>query len=282
MPPKIPSIAVLDVGFFAHPDLDASRVLASRDATRLRVAPFLYGDPRAAAEHGTRTMLLAAGDGRASGLVSASPEAPVVLLKVGHGKRAPRVAIARALRWLVRNARELALGVVLLPLGDDPDEPGEPPSPVPSLVEALDRKGIVVVAAAGWDPDGACVSPASSPHVIAVAGYDLEKEAPFSGPRTEKIGGVLKPDLLAPGSPLPVPSLDGSPDRAMAGGASFSAAFVAGLAHRLLLEHPEWKRPEILKALVSRARPIPGRPPYLPPDSLETMDLFAATVDVLV
>ena len=68
----------------------------------------------------------------------------------------------------------------------------------------------------------------------------------------------------------------------MAGGASFSAAFVAGLAHRMLLEHPEWRREEILAELKSRARAIPGRPPYLPPDSLETVDLFEATADVLV
>src|SRR5450756_2777731 len=68
-----PAIAVLDVGFVKPPDLPARRVIACRDVTGRRVVPFRYGDPRSFAEHGTRTMLLAAGDGHGSGLVSPSP-----------------------------------------------------------------------------------------------------------------------------------------------------------------------------------------------------------------
>ncbi|MGZ6988425.1 MAG: S8 family serine peptidase, partial [Thermoanaerobaculia bacterium] len=177
-----PTLAVLDVGFVKHPDLPARRVLACRDATGRRVSPFRYGDPRTFAEHGTRTMLLAAGDGRESGLVSPAPRARVVLMKVGHGGRIPRAAIVRAFRWLLARGASLGIRVVLCPFGDDPERRGRR-SEVPVLVRTLDEQGFILVAAAGWDPAGACVSPASSPHAIGVGGWDIEANRPARGPR---------------------------------------------------------------------------------------------------
>jgi subtilisin family serine protease len=256
-----PAIAVLDVGFVKHPDLPARRVIACRDATGRRVVPFRYGDPKSYAEHGTRTMLLAAGDGRGSGLVSPSPRARVALVKVGEAQRVPRHAIVRAFRWLL--AREAAYGirVVLCPFGDDPERRGHR-SEVPSLVRALDERGIVVIAAAGWDPAGACVSPASSRHAIGVGGWDVEAKRPAQGPRVGMIEGILKPDLLAPAVPLVVPSLDGR-HREKAGGTSFAAALVAGAALALLVQDPGLDREGVLARLVDAARKIPGHPPAL-------------------
>jgi subtilisin family serine protease len=256
-----PSIAILDVGFLKHPDLPARRVIACRDATGRRVVPFRYGDPRFFAEHGTRTMLLAAGDGHGSGLVSPSPRARVVLLKVGHGHRVPRRAIERAFRWLLARGAAHGIRVVLCPFGDDPERRGQR-SEIPSLVRALDERRIVVVAAAGWDPAGACVSPASSRHAIGVGGWDVEAKRPARGPRVGLIGGVLKPDLLAPAVPLVVPSLDGR-HREKAGGTSFAAALVAGAALALLREDPRLDREGVLARLVGAARQSPGQPPAL-------------------
>jgi subtilisin family serine protease len=256
-----PSIAILDVGFVKHPDLPSRRVIACRDATGRRVVPFRYGDPRSFAEHGTRTMLLAAGDGHGSGLVSPSPRARVVLVKVGQGQRVPRQAIVRAFRWLVARGGVYGIRVVLCPFGDDPETRGHR-SEVPSLVQALDERGVVVVAAAGWDPAGACVSPASSPHAIGVGGWDVEAKRPAHGPRVGVIGGVLKPDLLAPAVPLVVPSLDGR-TREKAGGTSFAAALVAGAALTLMREDPRLGREGVLARLAAAARKIPGQPPAL-------------------
>jgi hypothetical protein len=253
-----PSIAVLDVGFVKHPDMPARRVIACRDATGRRVVPFRYGDPRFFAEHGTRTMLLAAGDGHGSGLVSPFPRARVVLLKVGQGHRVPRQAIVRAFRWLLARGSAYGVRVVLCPFGDDPERRGHR-SEVPSLVRALDDRGIVVVAAAGWDPAGACVSPASSPHAIGVGGWDVEAKCPARGPRVGVIGGVLKPDLLAPAVPLVVPSLDGR-HREKAGGTSFAASLVAGAALALVCEDPRLDRGGVLVRLAGAARIIPGQP----------------------
>jgi subtilisin family serine protease len=258
---SIPAIAVLDVGFVKHPDLPLRRVLACRDATGRRVVPFRYGDPRSFAEHGTRTMLLAAGDGHGSGLVSPSPRGRVVLVKVGEGPRVPRQAIVRAFRWLLARGGAYGVRVVLCPFGDDPERRGQK-SEIPSLVRALDERGVVVIAAAGWDPAGACVSPASSRHVIGVGGWDVEAKRPSRGPRVGFIGGVLKPDLLAPAVPLIVPSLDGRA-REKAGGTSFAAALVAGAALALVSEDPGLDRAGVLARLVGAARRIPGQPPAL-------------------
>ena len=256
-----PSIAVLDVGFVKHPDLPPRRVIACRDATGRRVVPFRYGDPRFFAEHGTRTMLLAAGDGHGSGLVSPSPRARVVLIKVGIGHRVPRQAIVRAFRWLLARGAAFGIRVVVCPFGDDPDRRGDR-SEVPSLVRALDERGVVVVAAAGWDPAGACVSPASSPHAIGVGGWDVEAKRPARGPRVGFVGGVLKPDLLAPAVPLVVPSLDGR-HREKAGGTSFAAALVAGAALAIVRADPRLTRAGVLARLSGAGRRIPGQPPAL-------------------
>ncbi|HQR46396.1 MAG TPA: S8/S53 family peptidase [Thermoanaerobaculia bacterium] len=257
-----PVLAVLDVGFTKHPDLPARRVLAARDATGASLTSFRYGDPATFAEHGTRTMLLAAGDGRSSHLPSLAPEAPVVLVKVGAGHRVPRRAIVRAFEWLLREGPELGVRVVLCPFGDDPETPGDP-SAVPDLVRALDAGGVVLLAAAGWDPESHCVSPASSPFALGVGGWDLARDEPAAGPRFERVHGVPKPDLLAPSTPLRVPALDAGRSPETAGGTSFAASLVAGAALRLLGEDPSLTREAILRRLLAEAREVPGHPPYL-------------------
>jgi subtilisin family serine protease len=266
-----PTLAVLDVGFVKHPDLPSRRVIACRDATGRRVVPFRYGDPRSFAEHGTRTMLLAAGDGARSGLVSPAPRARVVLMKVGQGGRVPRPAIVRAFRWLLAKGHSYGIRVVLCPFGDDPEFRGRR-SEVPALVRALDERGVIVVAAAGWDPANACVSPASSPHAIGVGGWDVEANRPARGPRVGLVSGVYKPDLLAPAVPLTVPSLDGR-HREKAGGTSFAAALVAGAAMALLLEEPDLDRARILARLTGAARRIPRHPPALDLGTLSRMGI---------
>jgi hypothetical protein len=212
-------------------------------------------------------MLLAAGDGRASGLPSFAPRAPVVLLKTGDGRRVPRQAIVRAFRWILRKGPDLGVRVALCPFGDDPEQPGEP-SPVRDLVSELDSRGVVVVAAAGWEPAGACVSPASSPYAIGVGGWDVEKDEPAPGPRTDVVEGVPKPDLLAPSVPLDVPARAGGRKSERAGGTSFAAALVAGVLLRLLQDDPTLTREELLRHLVGHARQVPGHPPYLDPARL--------------
>jgi hypothetical protein len=266
VPPRAlspPVLAVLDVGFHRHPDLTARRVLACVDATGRRVVPFVYGAKGTGAEHGTRTALLAAGSGRASGLVSPAPRAKVVLVKVGEGGRVPREAIVRAFRWLLAAGSRWGIRVVLCPFGDDPEKRRER-SEVPALVARLAERGFVVVAAAGWDPANEVISPARSPGAIAVGGWDLAASRPARGPRVGLVDGILKPDFLAPAVPLEVPCLLGSRRHEKAGGTSFAASLVAGAALRILECEPDLGKDGVLSRLVARARPIPGQPPFLP------------------
>ena len=263
MTPRPPVLAVLDVGFYRHPDLTARRVVAAVDATGRRVDPIRYGAAGTEAEHGTRTMLLAAGSGRASGLVSPAPRAKVVLVKVGTGGRVPREAIVRAFRWLLAHGARLGIRVVLCPFGDDAERRGHR-SEVPGLVAALAARGLVVVAAAGWDPANEVVSPARSPHAIAVGGWDVADNRPARGPRVGVVEGILKPDLLAPAVPLDVPCLFGSRKHERAGGTSFAASLVAGAALRLLEREPGLSKEGVLARLAALGRPVPGHPPYLP------------------
>jgi hypothetical protein len=257
-----PVLAVLDVGFHRHPDLTARRVLACVDVTGRRAAPFCYGARGTQAEHGTRTLLLAAGSGRASGLVSPAPRAKVVLVKVGEGGRVPRAAIVRAFCWLLSRGDRFDVRVVLCPFGDDAETRGDR-SEVPALVAKLADRGFVVVAAAGWDPANEVISPARSPHVIAVGGWDLAEGRPARGPRVGFVEGVLKPDLLAPSVPLEVPCLFGTRMHEEAGGTSFAASLVAGAALRVLEEQPGLGKEGVLARLAARARTVPGLPPYL-------------------
>ena len=78
----------------------------------------------------------------------------------------PRAAIVRAFRWLLAHGGRWGIRVVLCPFGDDPEIRGEK-SEVPALVAALAARGLVVVAAAGWDPANEVISPARSPRAIA-------------------------------------------------------------------------------------------------------------------
>jgi hypothetical protein len=196
------------------------------------------------------------------------PSPALAVLDVGFTKHpdlpAPRV---RAFEWLLREGPGFGVRVLLCPFGDDPERPGAP-SPVPGLVRELSEAGMVALAAAGWDLEAHCVSPASSPHAIGVGGWDLDHEAPAAGPQFERVRGVPKPDLLSPSTPLVVPALDGGQASETAGGTSFAASLVAGAVIRLLSGEPDLTRSGVLARLKGEAREVPGHPPYLDPAGL--------------
>jgi hypothetical protein len=135
---------------------------------------------------------------------------------------------------------------------------------VPGLVADLAARGLVVVAAAGWDPANEVVSPARERGAIAVGGWDLAENRPARGPRVGLVDGVLKPDLLAPAVPLEVPCLRGSRMHERAGGTSFAASLVAGAALRILAGEPGLGKDGVLARLTALGRPVPGHPPYVP------------------
>ena len=215
------TIAFLDSGFTAHPDLTRpqSRIKAYRDVTGENAMLSPSGSPEGWRWHGTQTSVTAAGNGHLSGGVyrGLASNADVVLVKVGVDGRITDENIAKGLEWVLANAERLAIRVLSISLGGDENAPLEK-SRVNQLAEEAVRRGIVVVVAAGnsgcgerHDP----VPPATAPSVITVGGYD--DGARLGGDKSLGCGswgvtrdGVVKPEVLAPSLRVAAPLVAGS------------------------------------------------------------------------
>jgi serine protease AprX len=205
------TIAFVDAGFFAHPDLmrPEKRIRAFIDVTRDAPEGSEFFTPHPRAWHGTMTSCVAAGNGYTSGgryrgLASASE---VVLIKAATdsgeilGKN-----VAAAMRFALDH-KELGVRIVNVSLGVEPDDPNV--LDVEKATRDLVAAGIAVFAAAGN-------SPACCPEAITVGGgNDGNTSAPHDDqPWPSSYGaaheGVHKPDLLGPAFWLPASMLPGT------------------------------------------------------------------------
>ncbi|HMY21043.1 MAG TPA: S8 family serine peptidase [Polyangium sp.] len=212
------TIALVDSGFYPHPDLmrPKRRIKAYADATREEAVPDEFFTPRGASWHGTMTACTAAGNGYVSGgrYRALAPDAEVVLIKAMSVEgRIKGKDVAHAIRFPLRYPH-LKIRVMNVSLSTgDPDLQAE----VESAVEEVVAAGITVFAAAGNMPGRAPKAPASSPHAITVGGLDdkgeREGEADASlwpssyGTIKE---GLDKPDLVAPAIWVPAPMIPGT------------------------------------------------------------------------
>jgi len=193
-----PAIGVIDGGVAAVPGLGP-----------VEQRGFVAGAPAPSA-HGTAIASLVAGAG---GVKGAAPGIPLIAADV-YGrdpKGGNALAIARALGWIAqRGARVVTISLV------------GPPNPlVAATIGAVQRKGVVVIAAVGNDgPAAPPAYPASYPGVIAVTGVDGRNRALIEA------GRALHLDFAAPGADMLAAGPDG---RAKAvRGTSFAAPLVAG------------------------------------------------------
>ena len=213
------TLAVVDAGFFPHPDLigPPNRIRAWVDAGRDRVetrgfggcdAPVWPGwNNRDAAQwHGLMTSSVVAGNGAMShGLYRGmAPEAEVVLVQVRNDEgRITNETIARGLHWLLANGPALGVGVLNLSLGGDPVSPLAG-NPVDSAVGALVEQGAVVVVAAGNDGERRLVPPGTAPAALTIGGlddrntFDHADRALWHSNYGETVAGASKPELVAP------------------------------------------------------------------------------------
>ncbi len=217
------TIAFLDSGFTAHPDLfESGRVAAFHDVED----PTASLSPARAAHpwewHGTQTSVVAAGDGTLSegvykGLASS---ARLVLIKVGREGSIHDEEIARAFEWLLANYEEFGVRIVNVSLGGDQDLP-LPESRVNQLAEEAVSRGLVVVVAAGnsgCNTDHSSLPPASAPSVITVGGYhDWRAEdghgfALYCSSFGRTADGLAKPELIAPAMEVAAPIPLGTPE----------------------------------------------------------------------
>ena len=225
------TIAVVDAGFYPHPDLvqPRNRIRAWADATRHPVS-VLHFEPNetpawpdsASSDdwqwHGTMTSTVAAGNGFLShGLYSGlAHAAELVLIQVRDpGGHISSSSIHRALTWILQHGPALGVRIVSLSVSGDPVSPlagNVVDEAVSSLVEA----GISVVAAAGNDGQRSLLPPATAPLAITVGGIDDkntftdEEIALWHSNYGSASNDVPKPDLVAPSIWVAAPVLPNS------------------------------------------------------------------------
>ncbi|MBK7996152.1 MAG: S8 family serine peptidase [Blastocatellia bacterium] len=221
------TIAFLDSGFYAHPDLiqPETRILKYIDITNPEDGDRQLYKAANQSWHGTQTCVSATGngylsDGHYRGIAA---KAKLVLVKVGSKKGIEPENIAAGLRWVLENKDKYNIRIVNISLGGDEDIPYLD-SEVDVAAEAVVAAGVVVVVAAG---NSGCTDrpnltpPGNSPSVITVGGYDDNNRPGGSGHKTlcdelptmycSNFGytadGNLKPELIAPAIWVPAPIL---------------------------------------------------------------------------
>jgi serine protease AprX len=229
------TVAMIDSGFFPHPDIVTSskgenRLRAWVDCSRPQIRHRFFKpdspprwplwDRRYASQwHGMMTTAVAAGTNATyPGL---APGVDLVFVQTWDGRgRITNAALARALRWLFEHRQRLNLRIVNLSVGGDPLKKIKG-NFVDAAVQALVDTGVVVVAASGNSGRAALIPPATAPAAIVVGGLDTRNSPVCSplAPREEclwRLGhsnwgrswaGMPKPDLIAPSVWLAAPVL---------------------------------------------------------------------------
>lgn len=219
------TIAVIDSGIYPHPDfLNAddkkNRILDFVDFVNNKRVP--YDDNG----HGTHV----AGDAAGSGLMSdgihkgSAPEASIVALKALSGSGSGSTSnIIKAIQWCIQNKEKYNIRVINMSLGHTAQKDYFN-DPTNMAVKAAYESGIVVVAAAGNEgPDPQTIgAPGDSPHAISVGAaddYNTPRDktddtiADFSS-RGPTVGGLMKPDMVAPGEAIVAPFSPGTEESA--------------------------------------------------------------------
>jgi serine protease AprX len=216
------TIAFLDSGFYAHPDLTTpkNRILAYHSIVAAEGDKTTLQTPDPASWHGMMTSVVAAGNGgRSNGFYRGiAPDATVVLVKVGKG-RVSEENIERGLRWVMAHREEYDISIVNISAGGDYERSYLHNSLAQTVEEAV-RDGLVVVCAvgnAGMMPGHPVLPPASAPSSIAVGGLDDQnsldraRRGMYRSSYGPTIDGLQKPELIAPGIWVPAPILPHTP-----------------------------------------------------------------------
>jgi serine protease AprX len=267
------TVALLDSGFYPHPDLvtPLSRVLAYKDLAGERPDLCATAPAESWQWHGTQTSVAAAGSGELSNGVyrGLAHEADLVLVKASEGGRITEESIAEGIQWVIANRKRYNIRVLSISLGGDEDVPCSK-SIVDQAAEEAISQGIVVIAAAGnAGAEGHhSIPPANSPSVITVGGYTDHNRLNGNGLDLyhsnfgATADGTLKPEIVAPAMWVAAPILPGTKFYERAEALSHLAAAVdyelQDLARELkgpaeLPEHVAQSEPAEIRAYVEAA-----------------------------
>jgi len=217
------TIAFLDSGFYAHPDLIEPRdrivsyhsiFAAAGDDTSLHTSDV-------ASWHGMMTSVVAAGSGALSGGLyrGIASDADLVLVKIGLTGRISEDQIRRGLEWVLEHRDEHHIRVVNISAGGDFEE-SYLTNELSRTVEQCTREGLTVVCAvgnAGHMPGHPVLPPASAPSCIAVGGLDDQnsldraRRGMYRSSYGPTIDGLQKPEVIAPGIWVAAPILPHTP-----------------------------------------------------------------------
>ncbi len=223
------TVAFLDAGFYAHPDLvtPIDRIREYVDVTRTDSQRSDIEDPRNAGWHGLMTSVVACGNGALSqGLYRGiASEAEVVLVQCGTARRVVHHDIRRGFDWILKNRRKHDIRIVNVSVGGD-YEASYLDDSICEGVEAATRAGILVCAAvgnAGYSPKHLVIPPASSPSALSVGGLNDRNRlsrfglTPYQSSYGPTIDGLQKPELVAPSIWVAAPLLPGTATAQQAG-----------------------------------------------------------------
>jgi len=217
------TIAFLDSGFYAHPDLTqpVNRILAYHSIFDSIDDPTSLQTTDVSTWHGMMTSVVAAGNGYLSdgfyrGL---APESNLVLVKIGKRGHIPDEDIDRGLYWVLEHREEYGIQIVNISAGGD-FEKSYLTSPLCQTVERAVSEGLVVVCAvgnAGMAPGHPVLPPACSPSAISVGGLDDQnsldraKRGMYRSSYGPTIDGLQKPEVIAPSIWVAAPILPHTP-----------------------------------------------------------------------
>lgn len=260
------TIAFLDAGFYAHPDLTSpfDRIREFVDVTRADARREDIDDPAGGGWHGLMTSVVACGNGAMSnGLYRGiASEAEVVLVQCGTAKRVRHEDIRRGFDWILKNRKRHDIRVVNVSVGGD-FEASYLEDPICEGVEAVTKAGVLVCAAvgnSGLSPRHPVLPPAASPSALAVGGFNDRNRlsrfglAAYQSSYGPTVDGLQKPELVAPSIWLAAPLLPGT-----------TTAQQAGLV-ALLLHTEDARLAEVLAAhrgIDDALDAVAGRPPFV-------------------
>ena len=243
------TIAFLDAGFYAHPDLvePKDRILRYVDMTNARRRREDIERPDESSWHGMMTSVVACGNGHLSGgfYRGVASEASLVLVKVGHMSRIPHENIRRGLDWIVRNRERYGIRIVNVSCGGD-YEASYLTDRLSQAADRATRDGILVCAAVGNQgrvPGHPVLPPASAPSALTVGGLDDQNRLAFAGYEMyhssygPTVDGLQKPEVIAPGIWVAAPILPGTPTAAQAQLLSHLAGAREGEIRAIILAH---------------------------------------------
>jgi len=217
------TIAFLDSGFYAHPDLTkpSNRILAYQSIFSAEGDLTSLETNDVASWHGMMTSVVAAGNGQLAGgfYRGIASDANLVLVKVGRTGRISEAQIQKGLEWVLDHATEFKIRVVNISAGGDFEESYLTNS-LSQTLERCTRAGLTIVCAvgnAGHLPGHPVLPPASAPSCIAVGGLDDQnsldraRRGMYRSSYGPTIDGLQKPELIAPGIWVAAPILPKTP-----------------------------------------------------------------------